>query len=108
MCPCRCLKQRSESELRDQSPSGSPYRIILGERSPPTINSVTTATMIAYSDTHLYRVRGRLLSLSSWLALTRIHFRLPSMKEPVDTVSVYEASNTSVSQAYEPSPPWRR
>src|SRR4030088_1806393 len=29
-CPCRCLKQRTESELRDQSPSGSLYRIILG------------------------------------------------------------------------------
>jgi len=45
------LGQRSESELRDQSPIGSFVESSWVERSPPTINSVTTATMIAYSDT---------------------------------------------------------
>ena len=47
----RCLQQRSESELRDQSPSDPFVESSWVERSPPTINSVTTATMIAYSDT---------------------------------------------------------
>ena len=35
--------------------------------SPPTINTVTTATMILYADTGLCWVRERLLSLSSGL-----------------------------------------
>ena len=53
-------------------------------------------------------VRERLLSLSVWLALTRIHFRLLSMREPADMAFESAGSSTSESPACVLQLPWRR
>jgi hypothetical protein len=79
------------------------------ERSPPTINSVTTATMIAYSDPQTL-LGARAPTQPDGLACADQNTFQATLDERTCGygVSAYEASSTSVSQAYEPSPPWRR
>ena len=72
-----------------------------------TTNETSNVTSLP-TPPNLCWVRERLLSLTVWLSLTRIHFRLPSMRELVDTVSACEVSNTTVSPACVPPLPWPR